>query len=219
MQADKIRELKGLMMSEAALVEKMVSLTINGIYSVGSTFLEEVMIFEQRVNQIELELENKCTTAIALYQPEAKDLRVILMIYKINNDLERLGDQAVNIAESAAHLIGDPVLRELPELKEMTAASMTMLQNSLNAFVNEDVEASHEVCNMDNVVDDLNRSIYKQAVVLMKEHPTRIDSYMHLLRIARNLERIGDLSTNIAENTIYLSAGRVIKHNLEEQPE
>ncbi|HRY84109.1 MAG TPA: phosphate signaling complex protein PhoU [Candidatus Cloacimonadota bacterium] len=218
MQEHKLKELKGLLMSEASLVEKMISLTINGIYDVGSSFWDEVMTFEQRVNQIELELENKCTTAIALHQPEAKDLRLILMIYKINNDLERLGDQAVNIAESAKHLIGDPVLQELPELKEMTSASMAMLQNSLNAFVNEDVEASQEVCNADNIVDDFNRSIYKHAVVLMKENPQRIDSYMHLLRIARNLERIGDLSTNIAENTIYLSAGRVIKHHLEDEP-
>lgn len=207
MQAEKLKELKGLLMSEAALVEKMISITVNGIYNIGSPFWDEVMTFEQRVNQIELELENKCTTAIALNQPEAKDLRMILMIYKINNDLERLGDQAVNIAESAAHLVGDPVLQELPELKDMTAATIGMLRNSLNAFINEDVEASQEVCHTDNIVDDLNRAIYKHAVVLMKENPQRIDAYMHLLRIARNLERIGDLSTNIAENTIYLSAG------------
>lgn len=212
----KKQELKQLLMAQATLVEKMVSMAIGGLYSTGASFVDEVMIFEKRVNQIEMELESKCTSIIALHQPEAKDLRQILMIYKINNDLERLGDQAVNIAESAAQLIGNPVIVELPELVTMKDATLAMLKESLDAFAKEDVSAARKVCNDDNIVDDLNRSIYKHLVKLMKAQPQQIDLYLHVLRIAKNLERIGDLSTNIAENTIYLAIGRSIKHHSED---
>ncbi len=216
MISSKKDELKQLMMAQAGLVEKMISMAIGGLYDSGVSFVEEVMIFEKRVNQIEMELESKCTSLIALHQPEAKDLRVILMIYKINNDLERLGDQAVNIAESAAQLVGNPVIRELPELITMKDATLAMLKESLDAFAREDTDAARKVCNDDNIVDDLNRSIYKHLVTLMKTNPHQIDLYLHILRIAKNLERIGDLSTNIAENTIYLAVGKSIKHHVEE---
>ncbi|MDY0150652.1 MAG: phosphate signaling complex protein PhoU [Candidatus Cloacimonas sp.] len=209
-------ELKQLLQAEANLVEKMVSMAIGGLYSNGASFVEEVMIFEKKVNKIELELESKCTSLIALHQPEAKDLRIILMIYKINNDLERLGDQAVNIAESAAQLVGNPVIIELPELVTMKDASLKMLKDSLDAFAKEDVEGARKVCNDDDIVDELNRSIYKHLVMLIKANPQQVDLYLHILRIAKNLERIGDLSTNIAENTIYLAVGRVIKHHIDE---
>ncbi|MDD4309109.1 MAG: phosphate signaling complex protein PhoU [Candidatus Cloacimonetes bacterium] len=214
---EKKNELKQLLMAQATLVEKMVSMAIGGLYNTGSTFLNEVMVFEQRVNQIEMELENKCTSIIALHQPEAKDLRIILMIYKINNDLERLGDQAVNIAESAAHLVESPIIQDLPELLTMKEATLKMLKDSLDAFAREDVLASRKVCLADNFVDDLNRQIYKHLVRLMKANPHNIDQYMHVLRIAKNLERVGDLSTNIAENTIYLAEGKIIKHHAEQE--
>jgi phosphate transport system protein len=206
------QELKKLLMAEASLVEKMVSMAIGGLFDMDTAFLQEVLTFEQRVNQIEVELDGKCVSLIALFQPEAKDLREILMIYKINNDLERLGDQAVNIAESAAQLVGNPVIKSIPELLDMKNATIKMLKDSLDAFAKEDVEAARSVCNDDNIVDDLNRQIYKHLVRLIRDNPKQVDLYLHILRIAKNLERIGDLSTNIAENTIYLTAGKVIKH-------
>lgn len=215
----KKQELKQLLMAEATLVEKMISMSIGGLYNSGNAFLQDVLIFETRVNQIELELENKCTTIIALHQPEAKDLREILMIYKINNDLERLGDQAVNIAESAAHLAGNPVILDLPELILMKDATLKMLKDSLDAFTKRDVEACRRVCGADDTVDEFNRDIYRHLVRLMKANPQQIDMYLHLLRISKNLERIADLSTNIAENTIYLTDGQVIKHHADEHKE
>ncbi len=213
----KKQELKQLLMAEATLVEKMVSMAMDGLYNFGSAFLEEVLTFEKRVNQIEVELDGKCASLIALFQPEAKDLREILMIYKINNDLERLGDQAVNIAESAAQLVGNPVVKSIPELMDMKVAALKMLKDSLDAFAKEDVPTARNVCNDDNIVDDLNRKIYMHLVQLMRTNPQQVDLYLHILRIAKNLERIGDLSTNIAENTIYSSEGKVIKHHSEEQ--
>ncbi len=192
-------------------------MAIGGLYKIGSAFKDEVLKFEERVNQIEVEIDGKCVSLIALFQPEAKDLREILMIYKINNDLERLGDQAVNIAESAAQLVGNPVILSIPELLEMKDATLRMLKDSLDAFSQENVESARRVCDSDNQVDEYNRMIYKHLVQLIKANPQQVDLYLHILRIAKNLERIADLSTNIAENTIYLAQGKVIKHHAEDE--
>jgi len=216
MLAPKILELKKLLMAEASLVEKMVSMAFHGLYHEYRESFEDVLIFEKRVNQLEIEIDNKCVSLIALNQPEAKDLRTILMIYKINNDLERLGDHTVNIAESVARLSMNPVVNQLPELNEMKEKTLQMLKESLDAFTEESTELSRKVCNDDNVVDDYNRSIAVKLIHLMKENATAIEEYLHLLRIAKNLERIADLSTNIAESTIYIAHGKVIKHHADE---
>jgi phosphate transport system protein len=213
MLTNKILELKQLLMSEASLAEKMVNMSIDALYTNNPNILQDVLVFEDRVNQIEVELENKCTAAIALHQPEARDLRLILMIYKINNDLERMGDQGVNIAESVGHLAGNPVVHELPELVRMKDAALRMLSDSLDAFSREDVELSSAVCDADNVVDELNRIIYHRLVEMLKANPAITENCLHLLRVAKNLERIADLSTNIAENTVYLASGKTIKHH------
>ncbi|MFO8144262.1 MAG: phosphate signaling complex protein PhoU [Candidatus Syntrophosphaera sp.] len=213
----KIMEAKKLMMSEASLVEKMVSMSIDGLYNGNEDLLREVLIFEDRVNQIELELDDMCTGIIALHQPEAKNLRLVLMIYRINNDLERLGDQAVNIAESVGHLVRDPVVSSVPELAQMKKYALAMLKNSLDAFAREDLAQSRRVCDADDVVDKLNRKIYRQLVELIKADPHLTERYLHLLRISKNLERIGDLSTNIAEDNVYLVSGEVIKHRRNEE--
>ena len=217
MLTERISELKKLLLAEAGLVEKMIMLAMDGLANFGTAFQEEVNTFETRVNQIEIELDEKCFTLIALNQPEAKDLRQILMIYRMNNDLERLGDQAVNIAESAAQLTGNPVLKLIPELFSMKEAALKMLKDALYAFTREDYELSRQVCDADNIVDEYNRNIYKHLVKLIRENPLQIDLYLHILRIAKNLERIGDLSTNIAEDTIFLAQGKVIKHNIDKK--
>ncbi|HNZ45127.1 MAG TPA: phosphate signaling complex protein PhoU [Candidatus Syntrophosphaera thermopropionivorans] len=214
----RIQELKQMLISEAGLVEKMVSLSVDGLYKNIPSLLENVLALEDQVNQTELEIDDKCITTIALYQPEARDLRLILMIYRINNDLERLADQAVNISESTAHLMDNPVVYELPELEQMKSNTLTMLKNSLDALVKEDVALSHQVCSEDNTVDNLNRQIYHHLVELIQANPILTSQYLHLLRIAKNLERIADLSTNIAENTIYLAIGKVVRHRSEDIP-
>lgn len=214
----RIQELKQMLISEAGLVEKMVSLSVDGLYKNIPSLLENVLALEDQVNQTELEIDDNCITTIALYQPEARDLRLILMIYRINNDLERLADQAVNISESTAHLMDNPVVYELPELEQMKSNTLTMLKNSLDALVKEDVALSHQVCSEDNTVDNLNRQIYHHLVELIQANPILTSQYLHLLRIAKNLERIADLSTNIAENTIYLAIGKVVRHRSEDIP-
>ncbi len=216
MLANKLLELKKQILAEASLVEKMVATSFDAIYQDDTTSLDNVMTFEKRVNQLEIEIENHCITLIALFQPEAKDLRKILMIYKINNDLERLGDQAVNIAESATVLGGNPILCEFPELVAMKEKTLLMLKHAINAFINEDVVLARQVCHDDVDVDNYNRHIAEHLTRSMQALPHMIGNLLHLLRIAKNLERIADLSTNISENTIYLTEGRVIKHHADE---
>lgn len=217
MLESKILELKQMLLTEAGLVEKMAALSADGLYSRQNGLLRIVNEYEDRVNQLELEIENKCIAAIALYQPEAKDLRKIVMILKINNDLERLGDQAVNIAESAEHLAGKAVVSQVSELAQMRDAAFAMLKNSLDAFAAENVEASRAVCDADDKVDELNRLVYHRLVELIKHDTPLTESCLHLLRVAKNLERIADLSTNVAENTVYLAVGKVIKHHQAEE--
>lgn len=213
MLSEKIIDLKVKITAMALIVEKMVSYSFSGEQG-GASMLPMVTKLEQHVNQVELEIEEDCITLIALQQPEAKDLRMIMMIFKMNNDLERLGDQAYNIAESSAKIAGIPNPTLLPELTQMKQAALKMLTDSIVAFGKEDAAAAREVCKMDEVVDGYNRKIYDQIVVNIKHDPQSTEHYLHLLRIAKNLERIGDLSTNIAENTIYLTQGKVIKHPL-----
>lgn len=213
---DKLNELKKMIIAEATLVERMVTMSFVGINVADHSRLNDVLVFEKRVNQLELEIENFCTMLIALYQPEARDLRYILMAYKVNNDLERLGDQAVNIAESMAILAGNPILGKLPDIVLMKDKSLSMLKMSISAFTDANVELSRQVCHDDTEVDDLNRSVATQLILLMQENPQIIADYLHILRIAKNLERIADLSTNIAENTVYLAQGKVIKHHAED---
>lgn len=217
MLESKILELKQMLLTEAGLVEKMAALAADGLYSRQNGLLRIVNEYEDRVNQLELEIENKCIAAIALYQPEAKDLRKIVMILKSNNDLERLGDQAVNIAESAEHLAGKAVVSQVSELAQMRDAAFAMLKNSLDAFAAENVEASRAVCDADDKVDELNRLVYHRLVELIKHDTPLTESCLHLLRVAKNLERIADLSTNVAENTVYLAVGKVIKHHQAEE--
>ena len=209
----KISEIKALLLSEASLVAKMLSLAIEGLYDASYCFSTEVAKFEDRVNQIDMEIENKCISLIALQQPECKDLRLILMIYKINNDLARLGEQAVNIAESTCALTEKSSISHLPQLKEMKLETGKMLREAMQAFNSEDVELARKVCRDDNLIDNYNRSIINQLIQMMKSGEAHIEDSLHLMRIARNLERIADLSTNIAESTIYVAEGRVIKHN------
>jgi phosphate transport system protein len=214
MLTDKITDLKKKILEMAALVEKMVAYSFEGMMTGNSRF-NEVMDYEQRVNSLEMEIEDDCIVMMALHHPEAKDLRVILMIYKINNDLERLGDQAVNIAESINAVAGNPNNADIPELSSMMDVTLKMLHQSVIAYNNEDVENARLVCRQDEIVDSYNRRINNQLIALMKENPLQVEYYLHLLRISKNLERIADLSTNIGENTVYLVQGRVIKHHVE----
>lgn len=212
MLKSKIEELKKQIIEEANLVQNMIDFAMCGLVEKDSAKLEEVKLMEQKLNKTEMEIEERCIQLIALHQPEARNLRTLVMILKMNNDLERIGDLAINIVESAEYLITKPFIAKLINLPSMAKEAGKMLQDALTAFINEDTKLAHQVCLYDDIVDDLKEQVYRVLITYMMDNPATIKRAFQLNNVATNLERIADLSTNIAEETIFMVEGRVAKH-------
>ena len=153
---------------------------------------------------------------MALYQPEAKDLRLLTMALKINNDLERMGDQAVNIAERTLELLKEPLLKPLLDIPRMAELVQRMVKESLDAFVQQDAAQARAVCRQDDEVDRADDQLFRELLTYMMEHPTAITRAVNLILVSRHLERIADHATNVAEDVIYLVEGKTIKHHVAE---
>lgn len=218
MLGEKITELKKDLIEYAGLVEGMIDKSIKGLLDKKEELLKEVIEKDEpKANQREIVLDEACTSLIAQFQPAAGDLRKILMIYKINNDLERLADHAVNIAQSSLFLIERPQVKPLIDIPEMAKHANSMLRDSLNAFIREDVKLARAVCERDNTVDDFQSQIVRELITYMSSDAKTIERSLHLMRISNNLERIADLSTNICEDVIFMVEGKVIKHHQDER--
>lgn len=218
MMVERIERLKGIIVDYASLIENMIDESIKGLAERNREKLISVIEKDETAsNDREIEIEELCVELIAKFQPKAKDLRVVLMILKMNNDLERMGDHAVNIAQSSAFLIERPEVTTLLELPKLSFETKGMLNDSIDAFINEDPSKARRVCERDNIVDALRDKILMELIENMIKDPTNIERDMHLIRITKNLERIADLSTNICEDVIYMVKGKVIKHHLEER--
>jgi phosphate transport system protein len=218
MIADRIEKLKGIIVDYASLIEGMIDRSVRGLVEKNKEKLISVIEDDElNANEREIEIEEMCVELIAQFQPRAKDLRIVLMILKMNNDLERMGDHSVNIAQSALSLLEFPEIKPLFELPELSEETKRMLNDSIDAFINEDAIKSKEVCERDNVIDNLRNKILKESIDDMIKDPMTIEHNMHLIRITKNLERIADLSTNVCEDVIYVVKGKVIKHHLEEK--
>ena len=209
----KLNELKKRLMNEAGLSEEMVRRAIKGLTEKKKIDLERVIKeYEPQMNKSEVELDELCTNFIALYQPEAGNLRTVLMILRINNDLERIGDLAVNISESALFLIERPFVKPLIDLPRMAEEAIKMLKDAVDSFINKDVRLAKAVCERDVIVDGLRDQIFRELIAYMRSDASTIERSLHLIRIARCLERIGDLSTNVCEDVIFIVEGKIIKH-------
>lgn len=209
----KIDTLKEKLLAMAAAVEKMVEMSIQALVKKDHQLAEQVINdLEPKVNEVEIEIENTAINLIALHQPEASDLRTITMVIKINNDLERIGDHAVNIAEAALFLIPRPPVKPLIDLPRMEQHTVQMLNDSLNAFTTGDAELARNICTRDSVVDSLKDQINRELITYMVSDATTIDRALKLMLISLNLERIADLATNISEDVVYAVMGEVIKH-------
>jgi phosphate transport system protein len=213
MLEEKIAELRKTLIGYALHVEKMIADSIDGLMQIDREKLEGVIDkSEKTANETEILIDELCTVIIAQYGPKAKELRTVLMCLKINNDLERIADHAINTAESGLYLIRHPLVKPLLDLPRMAEAAIEMLQDTLTAFVNEDPDLAVSVCDRDSIVDALASQILRELITFMIADPSTIERALHLLKIARNLERTADLSTNIAEDVIYMIEGKVIKH-------
>jgi phosphate transport system protein len=214
MLEEKLVALKGRLIEYASLVEKMIDLSIEGLLKKEPSHLEEVMkTYEPKANDMEIVIDEDCISLIAQFQPKAGDLRTIHTIMRMNNDLERMGDHAVNICESALFLLERPAVKPLIDIPRMAELSASMLKDSIASFIESDSKMARHVCERDERVDELGEQVLRELITYMSSDITTIERSLHLLRIARNLERIADLSTNICEDTIFMVDGRVIKHH------
>lgn len=217
MLEEKLNHIKHELINYANLVEGMIDKSVQGLLKKEKSLLNLVIENEEkRSNNYELELDELCTHLIAQYEPKAKDLRAVLMIYKINKDLERMADHAVNIAESGLFLISKPALKPLIDIPRMAVLAAKMVQDSIDSFVREDAALARNVCLRDNDVDQLWEQIFRELVTFMAADVTAIERSLNLIRISHNLERIADLSTNIGEDVVFMVEGKVVKHHKEE---
>jgi phosphate transport system protein len=201
------------LLESASLVKGMIQKSIRGLtQKENDVLLEVIEQDEPKENELEIAIEESCIQQIACYQPQAKDLRTIMMVMKMNNDLERMGDEAVNISESALFLIDKPEVKPLIDIPRMAEEATKMIEDSLKSFINEDIQLAQNVCERDDIVDGLRDQILRELITFMAADPTVIEPSIRLIRISRSLERIADLSTNICEDVIYMAEGRVIKH-------
>ncbi|MBM3314214.1 phosphate signaling complex protein PhoU [candidate division WOR-3 bacterium] len=209
----KLADLKEQLLSMAATAEEMVAASMKALVERDEALARRVIeADEPRVNRLEIENEDTAINIMALHQPEASNLRTLAMVIKINNDLERIGDHAVNIAEAALFLIPRPAVKPLVDLPRMAALAVAMLKDSLDAFTRADAELARRVCGRDSAVDDLKNLINAELAQYMSADPTTVERALKLMMISLNLERIADLATNVSEDVIYIVKGEDIKH-------
>ena len=214
MLATKIEDLKRRIIQYSSHIEKMLEKSIRGLVSKDEALLNSVIKKdEDKANMLELKLDKLCTTIIAQYQPMAKDLRTVLMIYDMSNAFERMGDHAVNISESALPLIKHEQIKPFIDIPRMCEITIKMLNDCIEAFINESSEIAKEVCKRDSIINGIRAQILRELITFMAENPSIISDCLHILRIADNLERIADLTTNICEDVIFITKGKVVKHN------
>jgi phosphate transport system protein len=209
--------LKGKLLEMSALVESAVYRSVQGVVEKNEELAQQVIRNEGRVNQLEIEIDDMAISLLVLQQPLAADLRLVTAAIKINNDLERMGDLAVNIAESALSLMKDPVIRPLIDIPHIAGLAQSMVRKALDAFVNRDTELARSVLASDDAVDNMRTASYHELISFMENNPQQISQALYLLSVVRNLERIADHSTNIAEDVLFLVKGIDVRHHNEER--
>jgi len=210
---EEISKLKKMLFEMATSVEEMIAKSIKALKDKNMIMAEEVIKSDAKINDMEIDIDNQCIKILALYHPEAEDLRTVTMIMKINNDLERIGDHAVNIAEKTIYLADKPPVKPLIDIPRMADKAIEMLQESLDAFVNKDAQLAVDICKKDDEVDALEPQIVRELVTYIIADPQTIDRALTLILIAREIERVADLATNIAEDTYYIASGHTLKHH------
>ena len=215
-----IDKLKKEILSLGATVENSVLLAVRAIEDRDSDLAEKIIKSDIEIDRAEVDLEEDCLKILALHQPVAIDLRFIIAVLKINNDLERIGDLAVNIAERVKFLSSQPRIKIPYNLEELAEKTRWMLRSSLDSLVNLDTAMARKVCASDDEVDSINRDMYDLIKNAIREHPEHLDALIPYLSVSRYLERIADHSTNIAEDVIYMVEGVIARHRPEEfQPD
>lgn len=209
-----IKTLKKMILALSAMVEESVQQGVLALLKRDGKLAEAVISQGDQVNQMEVDLEEEVLKILALHQPVAGDLRYLVAVLKINNDLERINDLAGNLAERALRLMESGTKIEAPfDIDRMSRLVQQMLKMALDALVNLDTKLASQVIGLDDEVDGLHRDGFEQVKARIRETPERLDDLISYLSVSRYLERIADLTTNIAEDVIYMTEGRIIRHH------
>jgi phosphate transport system protein len=209
-----LRNLKEIILKMGSLVEEMISTALKVLTERNSRLLEDLSLKEGEVNILEMKIDEKCLEMLALRQPAASDLRFISIGLKISKDLERIGDLAMNISEHAVELNKEPQLKPYIDLPLMAGKAQKMLKEALDSFVEKDALRARTVCEIDDEVDNLNQKIVDELIAIMQKSSDAVSRGTRLIACAKNLERIADHATNIAEQVIFMVQGRDIRHGL-----
>jgi len=214
-----LEQLKKDILTYGAMVEESINGAITALLTRRSDLAQEIIQGDDKLDQREVAIEEFCLKVLALHQPVAVDLRFIIAVMKVNNDLERMGDLAVNIAERARYLSTHDPLQGPLDFSAMTRSVQTMVRESLDALIHLDTALARQVLTEDEEVDDMNRGMYDVLQKIMAEDPSTIKRAVHTLSASRHLERIADLATNIAEDVVFMVDGDIVRHQSEDYEE
>jgi phosphate transport system protein len=214
---DELSHVKVRLLTMSGEAEAALGLAVDALLERDGDKAQRVIAGDRVIDSMEVEIEEQCINLLALQQPMARDLRMLTSALKIANDLERVGDHAVNIAQSAERLTQARPIAPEPEIVEMARLARDMLSDALEAFIRGDATAGREVCLRDDKVDALHRSVFRILLTHMMEDPHMIGAGMELFLVSRNLERVADLATNIGEDVVFLVEGKSIKHHAEDR--
>lgn len=215
---EELEQLKARLLEMGGLAEDRVRLAVRALVERKSALVADVLAGDQPINQLHIEIDSRCVKLLALHQPMAVDLRVILSAVKINTDLERVGDLAINIAEAGRRYLTHPPVKELIDIPRMADLAQGMLRDALDAFVRRDTDLAHRVLDQDDTLDALKTQVFRELLTFMLQDPHTIEPSIDLILVSRHLERIGDHATNIAEDVIFMVSARDVRHHATENP-
>jgi phosphate transport system protein len=210
---EELEQLKNRLLEMGGLAEERVRTAVEGLVGRDTALVEGVLDGDGPINRLHIEIDNRCFTLLALHQPMAVDLRAIVSAVKINTDLERVGDLAINIAEAVTRYLQHPPVKELIDIPRMARVAQAMLRDALDAFVRRDIALAEAVLNQDDELDGLKTQVFRELLTYMLQSPATIEPALDLILISRHLERIGDHATNIAEDVIFMVSARDVRHH------
>ena len=211
---EELEALQGRLLEMGGLAEERVRAAVEGLVSRDPALVEKVLRGDEPINQLHIEVDNRCFRLLALHQPMATDLRAIVAAVKINTDLERVGDLAVNIAEAGKRYLQHPPVKPLIDIPQMGDIAQAMLRDALDAYVKQDSELATKVLNEDDRLDSLKAQVFRDLLTHMLQNQSTVEPSLDLILVSRHLERIGDHATNIAEDVIFMVSALDVRHHL-----
>ena len=210
---EELEQLKARLLEMGGIAEEQVRLAVKGLVHRDRDLVARVLTGDDPLNALHIEVDNRCFTLLALYQPMAVDLRAIVAAVKINTDLERVGDLAINISEAAQRYVAHPPVKKLIDIPRMANIAQGMLRDALDAFVRRDTALAKAVLDKDDTLDALKTQVFRELLTYMLQDPATIEPALDLILISRHLERIGDHATNIAEDVIFMVSAKDVRHH------